>query len=79
MRRARMLLMSALVLSLPASVAVPATALAHPQQVAQAAVPQVQEADGVPAAPSSVRTFPVLGGVGVAWAPGTDGGGAVES
>jgi RHS repeat-associated protein len=51
MRRARTLLTSALVLSLPASVAVPATALAHPQQVAPAAVPQVQKARLGPLAP----------------------------
>jgi hypothetical protein len=42
MRRARTLLTSALVLSLPLSAGVPATALAHPPQVAPVAVPQVQ-------------------------------------
>ncbi|NIK56120.1 DNRLRE domain-containing protein [Kribbella shirazensis] len=43
MRRARVLLTSALILSLPASFGVPATALAHPQQVAQGAVQQAPQ------------------------------------
>lgn len=51
MRRARTLLTSALVLSLPASVAVPAAALAHPPQVVQVAVPQVKNAVAGPLAP----------------------------
>jgi len=51
MRRAHRLLTSALVLSLPASFGVPATALAHPQQVAQVAVPQVARPVAGPLAP----------------------------
>lgn len=51
MRRARRLLTSALILSLPASFGVPATALAHPQQVAQVAAPQVARAAVGPLAP----------------------------
>ena len=58
MRRARRLLTSALVLSLPASLGVPATALAHPQQVAQVAVPQVARAAVGPlAAPAPARVL----------------------
>ncbi|TCC03977.1 DNRLRE domain-containing protein [Kribbella soli] len=56
MRRTRRLLTYALVLSLPASLGVPATALAHPQQVAQVAVPQVARAAAGPlAAPLPAR------------------------
>lgn len=51
MRRARVLLSSALVVSLPVSVAVPAAALADPQRVAQVAVPQVRQAVAGPLAP----------------------------
>jgi Tol biopolymer transport system component len=36
-------------------------------------------ADGVPAAPTAVRTFPVLGGLGLLWSPPTETGGQVES
>ncbi|MER7243310.1 DNRLRE domain-containing protein [Kribbella sp. NPDC000426] len=51
MRRARRLLTSALVLSLPASLGVPATALAHPEQAAQVAVLQVARPAAGPLAP----------------------------
>ncbi len=51
MRRARMLLTSALVLSLPASVAVPTAALARPPAVAQIVVPQAPKAALGPLAP----------------------------
>ncbi len=52
MRRPRRLLTSALVLSVPLSVAVPAAALAHPPRAAvQAAVPQAQKAALGPLAP----------------------------
>jgi hypothetical protein len=56
MRRTRRWLTYALVLSLPASLGVPATALAHPQEVAQVAVPQVARAAAGPlAAPLPAR------------------------
>ncbi|RZT07498.1 YD repeat-containing protein, partial [Kribbella sp. VKM Ac-2569] len=56
MRRTRRLLTYALVLSLPASLGVPATALAHPQEVAQVAVPQAARAAAGPlAAPLPAR------------------------
>jgi RHS repeat-associated protein len=51
MRRTRRLLTYALVLSLPASLGVPAAALAQPQQVAQVAVPQAAGAALGPLAP----------------------------
>ncbi|TCC16724.1 DNRLRE domain-containing protein [Kribbella sindirgiensis] len=56
MRRTRRWLTYALVLSLPASLGVPATALAHPQEVAQVAAPQVARAAAGPlAAPLPAR------------------------
>lgn len=66
MRRARLLLTSALVLSLPFSAVVPAAAA--PQSSTQVRV------DIAPAAPTAVQTFPVLGGLGVAWTAPLDGG-----
>ena len=51
MRRARTLLTYALVLSLPAAFGVPATALAHPQEVTQVAAPQAARAAVGPLAP----------------------------
>lgn len=64
MRRARLLLTSALVLSLPFTAVVPAAAA--PQWSAQV--------DIAPGAPIVVQTFPVLGGLGVAWTAPVDGG-----
>lgn len=78
MRRAHLLLTSALLLSLPLSAGVPAAALALPSQAAPAGVAQPQ-AEGVPAAPSAVQVFPVIGGLGVAWSPPAEAGGAVAS
>ncbi|MFI7066046.1 hypothetical protein ACIBL3_33960 [Kribbella sp. NPDC050124] len=66
MRRTRLLLTSALVLSLPFSAVVPAAAA--PQSSTQVRV------DIAPAAPTAVQTFPVLGGLGVAWTAPVDGG-----
>jgi hypothetical protein len=79
MRRTRMLLTSVLLLSLPLSSGLPAAALVQPAQTARAASMQLQEADGIPAAPIDVQTFPVIGGLGVAWAPAVEAGGVVES
>jgi hypothetical protein len=76
MRRARLLLTSALAVLLPLCVAVPAAALIPPTHNAAS---RVQAANAVPAAPTAVKTFPVIGGMGVAWAPPTEAGGAVES
>ncbi|GAA1589566.1 hypothetical protein [Kribbella karoonensis] len=58
MRRARLLLTSALVLSLPFTAVLPA-----------AGQPRSSRAgSSVEDAPTAIQTFPVLGGVGVAWA-----------